>query len=319
MIYDILCNVSREKKLPPNWQKGFLIMVKLDKRRKYYLILDCETATLPYASNYAKEPEKKKKIAIAKPLIYDLGWSIVDRKGNVYRRKNFLITEIFSVPSVFNTAYFSNKRPIYLEKLRKGEITLTDWNSAIEELENDLAVVESVGAYNSMFDYKKAIPFTEEYIKNLYSSDYQKWEEFQNAVCENIANGETYENKKDFDGENFILRDKTYPLFDIWGLACRYLLNNDDYKQMCLDNEWKTASGKYFSTTAEIAFRYLTKNMEFIESHTAIDDVDIESQIFAKIIEKKLSNLEIGLIYFPFRELGSVTQFEIQKELNGEW
>lgn len=292
---------------------------KLDRRRRYYLILDCETATLPYASNYTKEPEKKKKIAIAKPLIYDLGWSIVDRKGNVYRRKNFLITEIFSVPSVFNTAYFSHKRPIYLEKLRKGEIVLTDWNSAIEELENDLSAVESVGAYNSMFDYKKAIPFTEEYIKNLYSPNYQKWEEFQNAVCENIVNGETYENKKDFDGENFILRGKTYPLFDIWGLACRYLLNNDEYKQMCLDNEWKTASGKYFSTTAEVAFRYLTKNMEFIESHTAIDDVDIESQIFARVVEKRLSNLEIGLIYFPFRELGSVTQFEIQKELNGEW
>lgn len=293
-------------------------MNKLDRRRKYYLVLDCETATLPYATKYDNNPIQKQKIAIAKPLIYDIGWSIVDRQGRVYRRKNFLITEIFSVPSVFNTAYYSHKRPIYLEKLKNGEITLTDWNSAITELENDLSAVESVGAYNSMFDYKKAIPFTEEYIKNLYSPNYKQWEEFQNAVCENIANGEVYENKKGFDGQNFILRDKTYPMFDIWGLACRYFLNNDEYKQMCLDNEWKTASGKYFKTSAETAFRYLSKNMEFIESHTAIDDVDIEAQIFSTIVKKSLKNLEIGLIYFPFRELGTVEMFELQKELNGE-
>lgn len=291
---------------------------KLDRRRKYYLVLDCETATLPYAAKYNDNPKQKQKIAIAKPLIYDLGWSIIDRQGRVYRRKNFLITEIFSVPSVFNTAYYSHKRPIYLEKLKNGEITLTDWNSAITELENDLSAVESVGAYNSMFDYKKAIPFTEEYIKNLYSPNYKQWEEFQNAVCENIANGTTYENTKGFDGQNFILRDKTYPMFDIWGLACRYFLNNDEYKQMCLDNEWKTASGKYFKTSAETAFRYLSKNMEFIESHTAIDDVDIEAQIFSTIVKKSLKNLEIGLIYFPFRELGTVEMFELQKELNGE-
>lgn len=293
-------------------------MNKLDRRRKYYLVLDCETATLPYATKYDKNPAQKQKIAIAKPLIYDIGWSIVDRQGRVYRRKNFLITEIFSVPSVFNTAYYSHKRPIYLEKLKKGEITLTDWNSAITELENDLSAVESVGAYNSMFDYKKAIPFTEEYIKNLYSPNYKQWEEFQNAVCENIARGKTYENTKDFDGQNFILRDKIYPMFDIWGLACKHFLNNDEYKQMCLDNEWKTASGKYFKTSAETAFRYLSKNMEFIESHTAIDDVDIEAQIFSTIVKKSLKNLEIGLIYFPFRELGTVEMFELQKELNGE-
>lgn len=293
-------------------------MNKLDRRRKYYLVLDCETATLPYATKYDNNPIQKQKIAIAKPLIYDIGWSIVDRQGRVYRRKNFLITEIFSVPSVFNTAYYSHKRPIYLEKLKNGEITLTDWNSAITELENDLSAVESVGAYNSMFDYKKAIPFTEEYIKNLYSPNYKQWEEFQNAVCENIAKGKTYENTKGFDGQNFILRDKTYPMFDIWGLACKHFLNNDEYKQMCLDNEWKTASGKYFKTSAETAFRYLSKDMEFIESHTAIDDVDIEAQIFSTIIKKSLKNLEIGLIYFPFRELGTVEMFELEKELNGE-
>lgn len=70
--------------------------MKLDGRRKYYMVLDCETATLPYVTEL--EPEQKKTVAIAKPLIYDLGWQIIDRKGRVYDRKNFLISEIFQYP-----------------------------------------------------------------------------------------------------------------------------------------------------------------------------------------------------------------------------
>ena len=58
----------------------------LDRRRKYYLVLDCETATLPYAANF--DAEAKKKIAIAKPLIYDLRWQVIDRNAEVYRRKS---------------------------------------------------------------------------------------------------------------------------------------------------------------------------------------------------------------------------------------
>ena len=78
---------------------------KFDRRRKYYLVLDCETATLPYAINF--DGKQRQTIAIAKPLIYDLGWQIIDRQGNVYAKRNYLISEIFSVPSIFNTAFFT--------------------------------------------------------------------------------------------------------------------------------------------------------------------------------------------------------------------
>ena len=93
---------------------------KFDRRRKYYLVLDCETATMPYAQNF--EGKARQNIAIAKPLIYDLGWQIIDRNGNVYAKRNFLISEIFSVPAIFNTAYYASKRPLYLEKLQNCDI-----------------------------------------------------------------------------------------------------------------------------------------------------------------------------------------------------
>ena len=284
-------------------------MLKFDRRRKYYMILDCETATLPCAANYGVETGKK--IAIAKPLIYDLGWQIIDRNGNVYEKKNFLITEIFSVPSVFNTAYYAEKRPLYIEKLRNGEIVLTDWNTAISELLESMAVCYAVGAYNSMFDFKKAIPFTETYIDKLYSDDFHAWMSKQEITCKKIAFGSKQSSRK-FEPDFFIFRDKKYLMFDVWGMACEHLLNCDEYKRMCIENHWQSASGKYFATSAEKAYRFLKQNTEFDEAHTALDDAIIESEIFSAIMKPKISNFIVGITYFPFRILGKVENYVYQ-------
>ena len=280
---------------------------KIDRRRKYYLVFDCETATLPFVSSL--EGKDKQTIAIAKPLIYDLGWQVIDRKGNVFRRRSYLVSEIFSVPQIFNTAYYASKRPLYLEKLKRDEIILTDWKTATNELEKDLQICSAVGAYNSMFDFKKALPFTESYINALYSPNYNNWEKKQIAHCKKILSEKQSKSEKVFEPEIFRFRNKSYPLFDLWGLSCKHLLNNDNYKKMCMEQQWKTPSGKYFKTSAETAFRFLTQNNAFVESHTAIEDTIIESMIFSKIAELTKNKFEIGIIYFPFRILGTVENF----------
>ena len=282
-------------------------MNKYDKRRKYYIVLDCETATLPEAIKY--DGEERKNIAIAKPLIYDLGWQVIDAQGRIYARKNYLISEIFSVPAIFDTAYYASKRGIYLEKLAKGEITLTDWKTASAELVEDMDACVAVGAYNSMFDYKKAIPFTDLYISKLYSPDFHDWLNYQNKKLPWLARGHKNENPNGFDETIFRFRGKEYPLFDLWGLSCRHILNCDEYKNMCLDNDWQTASGKYFKTSAETAFRFFSETLDFEEAHTAIDDAEIESILFAEICKRTIKKFEMGIIYFPFRELGTVEDF----------
>ena len=282
-------------------------MNKYDKRRKYYIVLDCETATLPEAINY--EGEERKNIAIAKPLIYDLGWQVIDAQGRIYARKNYLISEVFSVPAIFDTAYYASKRCIYLEKLAKGEIILTDWKTASAELVEDMDACVAVGAYNSMFDYKKAIPFTDLYISKLYSPDFHDWLNYQNKKLPWLARGHKNENPNGFDETIFRFRGKEYPLFDLWGLSCRHILNCDEYKNMCLDNDWQTASGKYFKTSAETAFRFFSETLDFEEAHTAIDDAEIESILFAEICKRTKKKFEMGIIYFPFRELGTVEDF----------
>ena len=267
--------------------------IKLDRRRQYYIVLDTETATLPHSMDF--DGEARKRIAIAKPLVYDLAWSIIDRTGKVYGSRSFLISEIFSVPQIFNTAYYASKRPLYIEKLNKGEIDLVSWKIAAEEMVKDIELAVAVGAYNSMFDYKKAIKFTEEYITNLYSDHYYEWETEQKRRIDYIVENPPRENDNEFNPDVFEFRGKSYPLFDIWGLACKYLLNCDEYKQMCIDNNWQTASGKYFKTSAETAFRFFSGNMTFDEAHTAIDDCDIEAELFAEIIKRTKNKWEMGI------------------------
>ncbi len=281
---------------------------KLDKRRKYYMVLDCETATLPHASVFETATEKQ-RVAIAKPLIYDFAYNIVDIRGKVYRRRSFLVTEIFSVPSIFQTAYYVWKRPIYLERLSNGETTMKSWADIMDIFEQDAAEVEAVGAFNSMFDFKKAIPFTELYISKLYSADFFQWESDQNAIMDEIASGKRRDSSQAFEPDIFRFRKKTYKLFDLWGLSCEHLINNPEYKQTCLDNGWTTASGKYFKTSAETTFRFIMGEHDFDEAHVAIDDADIESVIFSMIGKKTKHNFEIGIIFFPFRILGTVESF----------
>lgn len=285
-------------------------MKKYDRRRKYFLVLDCETATLPIVSNY--DEQQRKNISISKPLIYDLGWTVIDKNGNVYARKNFLISEIFSVPSIFNTAYYAAKRPLYIEKLNRGEIVLADWKTAAAELVKDMAAVEAVGAYNAMFDFKKAIPFTELYISKLYSNDFNDWMEDQAYICkriaENVGRGRD-ENARGFEKNIFRFRGQAYKLFDLWGLSCRHIIKNDYYRNLCIVNGWQTESGKYFKTSAETTYRFVKGESDFEESHTALDDADIESEIFHLIVKKTNGKFEMGIDFFPFQQLGTVTEF----------
>ena len=288
---------------------------RFDRRRKYYLVLDCETATLPCVASMTDE-EQRKAVAIAKPLIYDLGWQVIDQNGNVYARKNYLISEIFSVPSVFNTAYYASKRPIYLERLQRGEISVVGWATAIAELIADMKEVEAVGAYNAMFDFKKALPFTDLYINQLYSPSFQEWLNAQERTCAWLAEGNTPTSNTDFEAEVFRFRGETYKLFDLWGLSCEHILNCDEYKDLCIEQEWETASGKYFKTSAETAYRFASKQNAFIEAHIAIDDVTIESELFAIIVKKSKKKWAMGITCFPFRELGTVADYKGSKGID---
>lgn len=291
-------------------EKDFTMPKKRGRKPKLYMVLDCETATLPFVKEWDLTPKDKQKISIAKPIIYDLGWRVVDRAGNVYSQHSFLIQETFFVPNIFNTAYYSWKRPLYMERFQSGEIIVKTWNEAVEVLIEDLDKVEFATAYNAMFDFKKAIPFTETYIEKLYSPDYNSWEASQRRICQSILKKTPWENPNEFDNMNFTLREKDYPISDLWGLACNRLINQEKYKRKCLELSMISASGLFFKTSAEATFRYLIDGYDFEEEHTALSDAIIETEILRKALKK--GKIEPGIQYFPFRELGETVDYILQ-------
>ena len=282
------------------------------RKKIIYCVLDTETATLPIAAKWHEN--ERKKIAIAKPLVYDIGWTITDRKGNILQKRNYLVQETFFVPQIFNTAYYKDKRPQYIEMYNNGTITALNWNQIVNILLDDLTSfdVSAVAAYNAAFDFKRAIPFTERYIKNLYSDKFQQWEERQNELCEQIVRGEIKPENDKYLESVFIIRGQEFLIIDLWGMACEKLLNTNKYRDYCLENNFLTASGEYFKTSAETTFSYLTQDIDFVESHTALSDAEIETHILQKIAARGKMIPEIPA--FCFRQLGTTWEYVKRKK-----
>lgn len=280
-------------------------------KKKFYLTLDTETATLPFASQLCKSAEQKKQVAIAKPLVYDIGWVITDRQGNVVKSVDYLVQETFFVPNVFNTAYYREKRPLYMAMLERGEIKIATWDTIMTALLEDLRTVDICTAYNAQFDFKRAIPFTERYIKHLYSADYNEWERKQYKKCQDIVRGKKPGNSPDYMVPVFKLRGEEFPFADLWWIACDRLINIDKYRDYCLKNALLTASAQFFKSSAETTFQYLMRQYDFIEDHTALSDALIESQVLTKALKK--GKVEAGLEAFPFRRLGTTFDYVTEK------
>ncbi len=276
-------------------------------RTTKYIILDTETATLPFIGQWELSSEDKKKLAIAKPLVYDIGWTVASRTHGILEKRNFLVAETFSVPAIFNTAYYHEKRPLYLDMIAKGEIVVLPWDEIMKILLTDLQDASYICAYNAMFDFKKAIIFTELYIRKLYSPFYYEWEDLQRESCRRILHEKKKQNERDFDPEHFIFRGEKYPMIDIWGVACKYLLNNSKYKNMCLKESKISNSGLYFTTNAEVAMQYLSQRFDFIEDHTALSDAEIETEILFYCLKR--GKIIVGIEYFPFKMLGYTTDY----------
>ena len=56
-----------------------------------------------------------------------------------------------------------------------------------------------------------------------------------------------------------------------------------------------------------MSYRYLIKDNEFVESHTALSDAEIETFILAKALKRGKS--EPYLKAFPFRTIGTVKKY----------
>ena len=179
--------------------------------------------------------------SLEKPFTYNIGYKIVDADTNAeILRREFVVEQVWQNMALFTTAYYADKRPIYVKAMRGKRAVLDKYGYICKIMSKDFRQhkVAYAYAYNSPFD-EKAFNFNCDWFR-----------------CNNP-----------FD---------TTPIIDIRGCVHEFLVN-DDYKEFCEKNGYFTESGNY-STTAEIVYRYLFDN-SFVEAHTALADADIEAEI----------------------------------------
>lgn len=119
---------------------------KIDKRVKYMIVLDTETAPMD-KDNQTVNPYNM--------LVYDLGFAVVDRRGKVYESHSFVNADVFiDEKLLMKSAYYANKIPNYWKEIKEGKRQLRSFYgiraalvSAIEKYG-----VSEIYAHNHYFD-----------------------------------------------------------------------------------------------------------------------------------------------------------------------
>ena len=118
--------------------------MKIDKRKKYIIVLDVETTN--------NQIENKK--APNDGLVYDIGFVVTDKKGHIYAKRSFAIKDIIMDKELMNTAYYKQKLPIYWDRLEKKQMELVTIWQARQRIAKAIEYfnITEIYAYNANFD-----------------------------------------------------------------------------------------------------------------------------------------------------------------------
>ena len=178
--------------------------------------------------------------------VYDVGYTITNRKGEVLSTYNALVAEIFTDGSKMMGAFYAKKLfSHYAPMLQRGEIALTPWAEIVAQIQADVSAygVNVLAAYTLGFD-RRVMRQT-------------------NGL---LGDGPIFSAPVD--------------MLDIWQFACETKLSQARYKEIALNLGWISGAGN-IKTGAEYAYRFCSGDFGFIEDHTALSDAIIETQILA--------------------------------------
>lgn len=227
----------------------------MDKRIHYLIGLDTETCNGLLIDD---------KLDLSQSLVYDIGWAVTDKRGNIYKVRSFVVREIFcGMADVMKTAYYADKIPKYWEDIKEGRRSLSNFSRIRKFLLDDIKHygIENVFAHNASFDVQ-ALNNT---IRYLTKSRFRWFFPYKIVVWDTLK------------------------------MARQTIAKQKGYQLYCAEHGYLTKHKKpRVRLTAEILYRYLSGDGDFSESHTGLEDVLIETEIMAhcfrqhKKMEKRL-------------------------------
>ena len=227
---------------------------KIDRRHIYGICLDTETANTIQDEN---------GLDMTNVLFYDLGFQLIDSHGRTYGKKfSFVNSDIFiHEAELMQSAYYAKKIPQYRQDIAEGKRILANTYEIRKVLCELVAEYDCkfVCAHNARFDYNS------------------------------LNNTQRWTTKSRF---RYFL---PYGLewWDTLKMARSVMGKMPTYQRFCAENGYTTKTGKP-RFTAEICYRFITKDNTFVESHTGLEDVEIETEILRychrqhKAMRKKL-------------------------------
>lgn len=180
--------------------------------------------------------------SLEKPFCYNIGYVVADSEtGAILVKREFVVEQVWHNTMAFASAYYANKRPIYVKAMRSRVISMDKFGYITQQIARDFKAfsVERAFAYNSSFD-EKVFNFNCDWFKCINPFD-------------------------------------TIPISDIRGFVHHFMMDEKFFKWAERNNAF-TESGNY-STSAETITRYIRKDSTFIEDHTALSDTLIETEI----------------------------------------
>lgn len=217
-----------------------LSAIPIDRRHHFVLVFDTETC------NTFSDPETG-SLDYRGGLVYDCGWSVVDTAGNVYVERSFVNADIYNnMKYLMESAYYGWKLPRYEADLEAGTRTLASTFVIRQAMLADMyrfGILE-VCAHNARFD----VAVLNATIRWGTKSRFRYWFPYGTIIWDTMR----------------MSRDVIHKM--------------PTYRTFCEEHGFLTATGR-LSTTAENLYRFITKNPDFEESHTGLEDVQIERQI----------------------------------------
>lgn len=188
------------------------------------------------------------------PFVFDIGGAIHDKQGNVMETFSFIVKEVFyGMPDLMAECFYQSKLPMYRAQIEQGFRQVKSWYEIRVHIHKlcDKYSVKAIIAHNMQFDYRSTNT-TQRYLT------YSKYRYFF---------------------------PKDVPLWDTLSMARDTIVKQKTYIRFCENNGYCTKNGKP-RATAEILYRYITNDVNFTESHTGLEDVLIEKEIFVKCIRQ---------------------------------
>lgn len=216
---------------------------------------------------------------LSKPFCYDVGYLIFnDENNDILMEKHFVVEQVWHNLPLFESAYYKDKRPLYVALMRAKKATMTKWGYIMQEMIRDIKAYEVTDAYayNSEFD-EKVFNFNCDWFKTMNPFD-------------NVA------------------------IHDIWGYVSQFISCNDNYKAFCEQNELFTETGNY-KASAEAVFRFLNQTNNFDEEHMGMYDAEIEAFILTECVKR---GAEYDKDYKVIKVLPRMNQKPFTIKINGK-